>query len=831
MTTDQPSATGAARPAPSDLTPGAAWLDTSRPDAERAAALLAELSTAEKMSQLQCVFPRTCNASTDLGALLDGLPLGVGHLSALEMRSETEMSEALAFQRAFQAEVITRQPHAIPVAFHMEALDGAYLPGATSFPNPIGRGASFDPELEEELGRVVAAQERAAGITYSLAPVLDIARDPRMGRFGEAYGEDPTLAAAMGSALARGIQADDATGRRTDAVAKHFLGFHGSESGIHGAHAPVTPRLLHEVYGKPFQAAITAGLKGVMPCYNSINGEVVSGSRRLLTDLLRDEMGFEGTVVADYGAISNMHAFQRAAESYTDAGQKAMTAGLDVEWPSVECYNDELAARVDEGILDVAVLDRAVLRVLTAKIRMGLFEDPYAWEGEALDAPYTGAAREAARAATLRSARESIVLLRNDGVLPIATGTDAPGRVLVVGPQAVNARFHFAGYSHQSMAEGILAARNSMAGTIDTEAQTAVGYETIPGTLVQSDEAPEFDAVLEAFHPDATSVLDELRGRLPGSEVTWVRGYEVAGDSEEGWAEAVEAAGGADLVVLLLGGKNGTASIATMGEGVDSSDINLPWTQEGLLEQVVALGVPAVGVHLDGRPVSSDAADRLGALVEAFNPAEAGGRAIAEVLTGEVGPSGRMPVSVARSAGQVPVYYNHPNGSQWHQAGSVGFPEYVDMPHTPRYPFGHGLTYTSFEYSGLEADAAEVAPDGVVRVRTTVTNTGERAGTELVQLYASDRYASTTRPCQELIGFQRVELDPGESATVEFDVEPSLLALLDEDMHWVVEAGDLDLRVGSSSEDVRGEASVRITRGCAVDPRSRAMRAASRVRR
>ncbi|PHP53515.1 glycoside hydrolase family 3 N-terminal domain-containing protein [Actinomyces ruminis] len=684
--------------------------------------------------------------------------------------------------------------------------------------------------MEEELGRIVTSQERALGITYSLAPVLDIARDPRMGRFGEAYGEDPTLAGAMGAAFARGLQADDGSGRCTDAVAKHFLGFHGSEGGIHGAHAPVTPRLLREVYGKPFQAAINAGLKGVMPCYDSIDGEVVSGSRHLLTELLREEMGFDGTTVADYGAISNMHTYQNVAASFTDAGQQALTAGLDVEWPLPQCYNNELVERFDSGQADIAVLDRAVRRVLESKLRMGLFEDPFAWNNERIAAAFAGEPREVARAATLRSARESLVLLRNDGVLPVpAAGENAPVRVLVVGPQAVQPRFHFAGYTHQSMAEGALAARNSMAGTIDTQAQKATGYDTIPGTLVQSDQSAEFDDVLAAYHPDASSVFDELCERMPGAEVTWVRGYEVAGDSAAGYEEAMAAAARADLVILMLGGKNGTGSIATMGEGVDSTEIGLPASQEGLLRRIVEVGVPTVGVHMDGRPVSSDAADRLNALLEAWNPAEAGGEAIVDVLTGTVDATGRMPVSVARSAGQVPVYYNHPHGSQWHQGESVGFPEYVDMPHTPRYAFGHGLSYTSFAYSELELDAEQTSADGVVTARVTITNTGERTGTEVVQLYATDRYATTTRPVQELLGFHRVELAPGESTTVVFEVAPSLLALLDEDMHWMVEAGDVDLRVGSSSEDVRGEASFRVTRSDAVVGCKRALRAPSRI--
>ncbi|WP_172121084.1 glycoside hydrolase family 3 N-terminal domain-containing protein [Actinomyces faecalis] len=807
------------------------WLNRSLSDSERAAALLAVMSTEEKLSQLQCIFPRQCSSELDSSDLLARTPLGVGHVTTLEMRQLTSLDETAEFQRTVQRQVIDRQPHGVPAIFHMEALDGAYLPGAVSFPNAIGRGASFDPDLEEELGQIVSAQERAVGITYSMAPVLDIARDPRMGRFGEAYGEDPTLSGVMGAALTRGIQACDGSGRRSDAVAKHFLGFHGSEGGIHGTHASIGSRLLREVYAKPFQAAINSGLKGVMPCYNSVNGEVVSGSRRLLTGLLREEMGFEGTTVADYGAIGNMHLFQRTAETFADAGQQALEAGLDVEWHEIQGFDEELAERIRTGLVDMRVLDAAVLRVLTAKFRMGLFEDPYAWQGEQLREPFSGDADTRARKASLQSARESIVLLRNDGVLPLGSGaSQSMARILVVGPQAVNARFFFAGYSHLSMAEGVLAARKSMAGTIDTGAQQATGYPTVPGTLIQSDETAEFDALLETFHAGTPTLVEELIRRLPDSEVRWARGYEIAGDSQSSWGEALEAARDSDLVICVLGGKNGTGSIASMGEGVDSTTVTLPPTQEGFLRELAALDIPAVGIHLDGRPVSSDQADQMSALVEAWNPAEAGAQAVVDVLVGEVNPSGRLPVSVARSAGQVPVYYNHPNGSQWHQGASVGFPEYVDMPHTPRYPFGHGLSYTTFAYSDLVPSAPQVEPGQIVTVSVTVMNTGDRVGTEVVQLYATDSYASMSRPVQELIGFQRVRLEPGEQAEVCFEVSPELMAFLDREMAWVVEGGALDLRVGSSSEDVRAATTLQVVGSAVVDPRRRPLHASAQVR-
>jgi beta-glucosidase len=712
--------------------------------------------------------------------------------------------------------------HGIPATFHMEGLCGAYLPGATSFPSGIGRASGWDPELEHEIGSIVGRQERAVGITQTFAPVLDIARDPRMGRYGETYGEDPTLAAALGTAYTSGLQQSDGGALATDAVAKHFLAFHHSEGGIHGAHCDVPDRLMLEVYGKPFQAAIThANLRGIMPCYGSIGGEPVSASRRILTDLLRDRMGFDGVVVSDYCAIGNLHKPQRVAETYAHAGLAAMSAGMDAELHFPLGFTEELLEWFVSGTADMAILDQAVLRVLTAKFRMGLFEQPLA--GDVAGALSTDSDREA----TLRSARESLVLLANDGALPLAATTP---RVAVIGCHAVTPRFFFGGYTHVSMVEGTLAARASMAGVKPGDDSTHGHYRTVPGTMVQADDAPEFDEVLALQQPGIRSLVDELRARMPESDITWAYGYPIAGPDDSGHEEALTTAADADVVVLTLGGKHGTSSIASMGEGIDATDINLPACQEALISKLADLGVPLVGIHLDGRPVSSDAAHRhLNALIEAWNPSETGAQAIVDVVLGAVNPSGRLPVSVAHNAGQTSLYYNHPNGSAWHQGESIGFPEYVDAPHTPRYPFGHGLSYTTFAYSDLSLSERRVAPDGAVEVSVTVTNTGDRAGTEIVQLYVRDRYASLARPVLELAGVRRVDLAAGAAARVTFTLAASQLAFLDHRMDWLVEAGDVDVMVGASSEDLRVTDTLTISTSAVADGRTRGFFSPTRV--
>ena len=646
----------------------------------------------------------------------------------------------------------------------------------------------------------MARQELSCGITQMLAPVLDISRDSRMGRQGETYGEDPTLASAMGSAFVRGVQNTEVAGRKEECAAKHFLGFHNSQGGIHGANCDMGDRLLNEVYGKPFQAAISeASMRGIMPCYCSVNGEPLSASEKLLTGLLRDEMGFDGVCVSDYGAVGNVYRTQNVTESMTEAGLRCLAAGMDVELPSAESFNEELKEWFESGKAHMAILDQAVLRVLTAKFRMGLFEHPYALCGEELKAAFYDAADEEV---SLQSARESLILLKNNGVLPLKKDMR---KVAVIGCHGNNARSFFGGYTHLSMVEAVYATVNSLAGIgTSGEKDGSVKMVTVPGTQIQTDETEEFDNILHWLKPECKSLYAQIKEELPDCEVVYAYGYPIAGDDTSHFEEALDAAKDADVIILTLGGKHGSCSVASMGEGVDSSDINLPYCQDEFIKAAAKLGKPMVGVHFNGRPISSDIADEyLDAIVEAWNPSEMGAQAIAEVLLGDYNPSGKLPVSVARTSGQIPIYYNHPNGSAYHQGDSIGFKNYVDMPHTPRYFFGYGLSYTVFEYSDLTLDCHEIAPDGVIKVSLDIKNAGNVKGTEIVQLYLKDKQASMTRPVMELAGFAKVVLDAGETKHVTFDVSPELVAFLDKDMRWKVEKGEVEVMIGASSEDIR----------------------------
>jgi beta-glucosidase len=443
---------------------------------------------------------------------------------------------------------------------------------------------------------------------------------------------------------------------------------------------------------------------------------------------------------------------------------------------------------------------------------MGLFEHPFALTAAEREGHFHGSDD---RAVTLEAARESIVLLRNDGVLPVE-----PQRrtLVVIGCHAVTARFFFGGYTHYSMAEGMLAANTSMAGLTTTSSAQQTFASSVPGTSIESSDEPIYERLLEQQQPGIHSLVDELRLRMPDTDVRWAHGYPVAGADESGHQEALDLAATADLVLLTLGGKHGTSSIASMGEGIDATDINLPRCQEELIVKLAELGIPMIGVHLDGRPISSDAADtHLSALIEAWSPAETGAQAIVDVLTGAHNPSGRLPVSVAHNAGQVPIYYNHPHGSSWHQGESIGFADYVDAPHTPRYAFGHGLSYTQFEYADLSLSGDTVQATDELDISVRITNVGERSGTEVVQLYLADRYATVSRPVLELAGFRRVTLQPGTSARVSFRLSATQLAFLDAEMNWRVEAGDVNIMVGASSQDLRLQGTVTVASDAIVD--------------
>ncbi len=773
---------------------------------KKAQALLRDMSVDEKVAQIGGIM----YIEGMYERMLPFMENGMGEISCLCVRDMKSLEEVVSWQRKLQKDIMERSPHHIPAIFHIEGLCGSFTQGSTSIPSGVSRGSSFDVPLEEKLGEMVARQELACGFTHILAPVLDVARDPRMGRCGESYGEDPTLVSAMGTAFAKGIQGAAVDGRQADAVAKHFYGFHASSGGIHGANVDISDRDHLQVFGKPFQAAIAqANLRGVMPCYCAVNGEPFSISHYFLTEILREEMGFDGCVFSDYGGISNAHEFDHVGDSFTDVGLMALEAGMDQELPMPQCYNSkEFAQRFKDGTADMAALDRAVERVLTAKFRMGLFENPYALDFEKIQEIYDEPEN---RELSLASARESLVLLKNEQVLPIRP---AVKKIAVIGCHANNARHFFGGYTHMDMETALLAATNSMAGVGQSDKTDRPKNIILPGSQVQDDEQAGFDAVLKHQKPNCRNLLEELTARMPDAEIKYAYGYPKYGTDTSHFAEALEIARDADVVLLTLGGKWGSGSICTMGEGIDTMDIGLPPCQEAFIGEVSKLGKPLVGLHFSGRPISSDIADeKLNAILECWCPSETGAEAIADVLLGKLSPSGKLPVCVAVNAGQIPVYYYQPFGSGTTQARSIGFTNYVDGSHAPRYYFGHGLHYTDFAYSNLRIDKGSCAPDEVVTISVDIENTGAMEATEIPYLFLRDEHASMVRPSMELYGFARVSLAPGEKKTVSFALDPSQTAFLTRkrEHEWKIEKGEFTVMVGAAADDIRLTGSFRIT--------------------
>lgn len=762
---------------------------------ERADDLLARMSPEEKLGQIQC-----CQLMG--GDLATENPCGVGQISALFASAYPDKVSIAQTIRARQEAVMALSEHHIPAMFHIETLTGVLMPNAQTYPCGIAQGAAWDPQAQEALGRGVATQARAIGIRQGLAPVFDIARDPRFGRIGETYGEDPTLAAALGSAVVRGMQHNGDLKEGIVATSKHFLAFQAGEGGIHAAPTAVPPRRLREVYAKPFQAAITeSGLASVMNSYASLDGDAVVGSKAILTDLLRGEMKFDGFTVSDYSSVEQLHSVHHTCETVADAGQCAMEAGMDAELPVVQSYNKEMLARFTSGQADIAVLDQAVRRQLIAKFRLGLFEHPFPMEGDTLEETFaSGANHELSK----RLAHECIVLLQNNGVLPLDPDALAGKTVAVVGYHADSLCALFGGYSYPAMKENSLGVRITMAGIeLDGPVPEKGRGETWPGSIVNTENAGVAPLMREAV-PHAKPLLEALRAACPETNFIHAVAYPYVGTDESGFAEAFAAIEKADLVICTIGGRYGWNTASTVGEGIDATNIGLPPCQEAFLSQLKACGKPAIGVHFDARPLSStNAAETLDAILEVWSPAEEGAPAIADVLTGAYNPSGKLPVTAARSAGQLPIYYAHEPSASYSAGGSIGFDSYMDSTRRPLYCFGHGLSYTSFTYRDLVVNTPVVAAADEIRLSVTIENSGEMAGEEVVQLYLHDEFASMARPVKELEGFCRVALAPGEAKKITFRLPASQLAFLDSAMRWKVEKGVFDVLVGASSEDIR----------------------------
>lgn len=744
--------------------------------AERVQDLLARMTLDEKIAQLGSYWVYELQdehgLSQERAAALIGHGIGqitrVGGASTLAPRDIARMGNTI------QSYLVERTRLGIPAILHEECCNGYLALGATSFPQMIGLASTWEPELVQEMLAVIRAQMLAVGARQGLSPMLDVARDARWGRVEETFGEDPTLVSQMGIAYVRGLQGMDLR-EGVIATGKHFPGHSISEGGLNCTPVHLGAREMRDVFLMPFEAVIReAHIASIMNSYSEMDGVVVASSRAFMTELLRDELGFDGLAVSDYYALDMLHNFHHVTPNPADAARLALHAGMDIELPTTSCYGAPLREAVQAGSVSEALLDVSVARILQIKFELGLFENPFVDVDGVLAAYETPAQRQLAR----RIATRSIVLLQNKGsVLPLSKTL---GTLAVIGPTADSARNLFADYSHPAHIENLLERTPEVAALLKLDTQAN-------GLIKGSVHAP--------------TILDAIREHVStDTRILYAKGCAINDNDCSGIAEAVRVAGEADVVILVVGDKSGLAIECTSGESRDRADICLPGVQQDLVDAVTALGKLTVVVLVNGRPIAIPRiAEHVPAILEAWLPGEEGGAAIADILFGDANPGGKLPITIPRAVGQIPIFYNHkPSGGRSHWHG-----DYVSLPVTPLYPFGHGLSYTTFEYSDLRVTPHQVSTDGQVTVSVRVKNTGTRAGDEVVQLYVRDEVASVPRPVQELKGFVRIPLAPAETRTVEFEMSVDQLAFYNERMQLVVEPGTIQVMVGSSSQDIR----------------------------
>ncbi|WP_458077725.1 beta-xylosidase/alpha-l-arabinosidase [Streptomyces sp. EMB26] len=754
------------------------WNDPTAPVDARVDALIAAMTLEEKTAQLFGVWvgaaadggevaphQHDMEEAVDLDALL---PTGLGQLTRPFGTVPVDPAlGALSLART-QARIAASNRFGIPALAHDECLAGFAAWGATAYPVPLSWGAAFDPDLVRRMAAAIGRDMRAVGVHQGLAPVLDVVRDARWGRVEETIGEDPYLVGTIGTAYVQGLESAGIV-----ATLKHFAGYSASRAGRNLAPASMGPRERADVLLPPFEMAIReGGARSVMNAYTDTDGVPSAADESLLTGLLRDTWGFEGTVVADYFAVAFLKTLHGVAAGWADAAGTALHAGIDVELPNVKTYGAPLTEAVADGRVPEELVDRALRRVLTQKVALGLLDPdwapvPAALDGTAPDDPEALRGRvdldspdNRALARTL--AEEAVVLLGNDGTLPL----DRPRRIALIGPNADEPTAVLGCYSFPQHI-----------GVRHPGTPLGIGLPTLRETLT-------------AEFPDAA--------------ITYVRGTGVDDGDLSGLDEAVRAAREADVTLVALGDRAGLFGRGTSGEGCDAETLDLPGAQQHLLDALLDAGTPVVTVLLAGRPYAlGRAVTESAAIVQSFFPGEEGTHAIAGVLSGRVNPSGRLPVGVPRAPGSQPGTYLGARLAHANGASSVD--------PTPAFPFGHGLSYTRFDWSDLTAEAHEAPTDGEFTLAFTVRNTGDRGGTEVVQLYLHDPVASVVQPVRRLVGYTRVTLDAGEARRLTVTIPADLASFTGRDGCRVVEPGVLELRLSASSADPRLTTHVTLT--------------------
>ena len=740
------------------------YLDSSKSIRQRVDDLLGRMTLEEKIGQMNMpcsylsVFGRTHEEGLEFakkfteGTLREDLGPGGGFFTLANSVLDQGTKQQVDVFNALQEIAIQKTRLKIPLLQTEEGTHGLMCADATIFPEGLAIGSTWNPDLVEKIYTIAAREGRAVGIHQLFTLVIEPVRDPRLGRNQEAYSEDPYLVSCIAGAIVKAIQGEDVSAPdKCVAGFCHYPGQSQPVSGLERGAMEISERTLRSVFLPSWETAIKeGGALGVMATYPAIDGVATHGSSHILTDILRHEFGFEGLVLCEGGGLSTL-VYEGFAKNQKEAGVLALNAGVDVGISYEDAYQKPLLESVRQGLVSEDLVDRAVGRILRQKFRLGLFEKPLVDVKRAEEIVHSKEHQDIA----YQAAREAIVLLKNENqLLPLSKGIKS---IAVIGPNADNEKNQLGDYTSINVTQDII------------------------------------------------TILDGIKSKVSTSaNVRYIRGCNVVGDDLNEIEQAIEAAGQSDAAIVVVGenewrtpGKKGT-----VGEGYDAATLELTGMQQELVKAVYGTGTPTVVVLVNGRPLATRwIAEHVPAIVEAWCPGEKGGAAVADVLFGDYNPSGHLSITIPRHAGQLPVYYNYPPSKKYWLQNAWGKP-YVDMASTPLYAFGHGLSYTTFKYSDLEITPAETGPGGKVHVGITITNSGNRAGADVVQLYINDPISSVSTPVKELKGFKKVWLEPGQSAKVQFELGPKHLSLVNHHLERVVEPGEFKVMIGHSSDEI-----------------------------
>lgn len=752
------------------------YLDPKQPIDVRVNDLMSRMTLKEKVGQLNlpCVYVDQLGKTIPekkaacrrfaAGTYTDEIGPGAGFFTLADTILHEGTHEQVEYFNELQKIALTQTRLKIPLLQDEEGTHGGMFSGATLFPEGLAIGSSFDMSLVESMYAAAARESRAVGIHVLSTLVLELDRDPRMGRNEEAYTEDPYLGSRIAEAIVKGAQGTNlAADDKVIALMTDFPTQSEPVSGLERGAIVLSERELRENVLSPWKAAITEnGALGVMAGYPEIEDVPAHGSEKWMNDVLRQELGFKGIVVSEGDGFATL-IYEGIVPTQKEAGAMALRAGVDLNITYEPAYMGPLIQSVQDGSVPIALVDRAVRRVLEQKFRLGLFEHPYVDQRHALEVVHSKEHQQLA----LEAAREGVVLLKNQGnMLPLKKELKS---IAIIGPNADSAMNLFGDYFSQVVLQPV------------------------------------------------TTILGAVKAKVPTTRVVYARGCAINDQNRTGFDEAVKAAKNAEVAVVVVGEqarREGAENDPppTDGEGYDVASLDLTGVQEELVRAIHATGTPTILVLVNGRPLSIRwEAEHIPAIVEAWIPGERGGEAVADVLFGDYNPSGRLAITIPRSVGQLPAYYDYKlSKSYWIDGGWTHTKGYVDMPGSPLYPFGYGLGYTHFQYSNVRVDPPEIDMHGNAHVTVEVANDGMRAGVETVQLYLRERFTPVATPVKQLRGFARVSLQPGEKKNVTFSLGPQDLQLLDRDMHWVVVPGTFDIMIGKSSADITSKATLQV---------------------